>query len=157
MYNNGSIICRLSYNIQSPCGTNAQLHLSWDIKIWAEKYFCRTAQTEFCCLNFFLDIFYVIVKQHLLLYTIQAWYHNIIIFTFIDVICIWLTYKYNVYSWIIYMDSFEPTVREMPVLCSCLSFCVKSDDNEMNRVSCIVLFDKSRVWEPQQSTKSEPP
>lgn len=57
----------------------------------------------------------------------------------------------------IYMDSFEPTVREMPVLCSCLSFCVESGDNEMNRVSCIVLFDKSRVWEPQQSTKSVPP
>lgn len=55
------------------------------------------------------------------------------------------------------MDSFEPTAREMPVLCSCLSFCVESDDNEMNRVSCIVLFDKSRAWEPQQSTKSEPP
>lgn len=55
------------------------------------------------------------------------------------------------------MDSFEPTVREMPVLCSCLSFCVESGDNEMNRVSCIVLFDKLRVWEPQQSTKSEPP
>lgn len=55
------------------------------------------------------------------------------------------------------MDSFEPIVREMPVLCSCLSFCVESDDNEMNRVSCIVLFDKSRVWEPQQSTKSVPP
>lgn len=25
MYNNGSIICRLSYNIQSPCGTNAPI------------------------------------------------------------------------------------------------------------------------------------